>query len=119
MSTSGRLSRSVCLSGSLVRYTSLASPSFWSAQMPYQLKSTSYQASPCRADVGGAWLLLCQPSPNDNSTTHQLFVERSRVLNRRVPHEGVAEFTSQVECRPITVRRNMPQRTKGIPPIAR
>src|ERR1700689_648696 len=109
MSSAGILSISLCLPGSFVRYTSLASPSFWSAQMPYQLKSTSYQASPCRADVGCAGGLLGKPSPNDHSATPQLFVERSRVLNRRVPHECVAEFPSQVECRPITVRRNTPQ----------
>ena len=44
--------------------------------------SSSYHASPCRADVGCAWWLLCQPSPKVSSATHQLFRERSRVAKR-------------------------------------
>ena len=37
--------------------------------------------------------------------TQKLFVEVSAVRNRRDPHMCVAEFTSQVECSPRTVRR--------------
>ena len=69
--------------------------------------SNSYQARPWRADVGCAWWLLCQPSPNVISATHQLLRESSRVAKRRVPHMCVAEFTSQVACRPNTTRRKI------------
>src|SRR5258705_4108522 len=86
--------------------------------MPIQFRSSSYHASPWRADTGWAWWLLCHPSPKVRSATHQLFVESSRVLNRREPQRCVAEFTSQVECRPNVVRKKMPQRTYGMPPNA-
>src|SRR5579862_2732732 len=97
---------------------SLASPSVFNTQMPYQFKSTSYQVSPCRADVGCAWWLLCQPSPNVKSATSQLLVERSRVEKRREPHICVTEFTAQVACSPTTVRRKIPHNMSGNPPIA-
>ena len=38
------------------------------------------------------------------------------MANRRDPHICVAEFTSQVEWRPRTVRKKMPQRRYGHPP---
>src|SRR5215467_8267184 len=86
--------------------------------MPYQFKSTSYHAIPWRAETGCAWWLLCQPSPKLTSATHQLLVERSVVAKRRVPQLCVAEFTSQVKCRPRTVRRNIPHIKNGSPPVA-
>src|ERR1044071_9025815 len=51
-----------------------ARPSSWSPRMPHQLKSTSYQARPCLAEVGCAWWLLCHPSPKVKRATHQLLV---------------------------------------------
>src|SRR5918999_2762000 len=86
--------------------------------MPAQLTSTSYHARPWRAETGCAWWLLCHPSPNVMSATHQLFVESSRVSNRREPQRCVAEFTSQVQCRPNVVLKKMPHSTYGIPPNA-
>src|SRR5437899_11016551 len=80
--------------------------------------SNSYQASPWRAEVGWAWWLLCQPSPKEISATHQLLRESSRVAKRREPHIWVAEWTSQVACRPKTMRTHMPHRNIGIPPTA-
>src|SRR6185437_3751490 len=85
--------------------------------MPYQFRSISYHLRPWRAETGCAWWLLCQPSPKVMSATHQLLVERSRVANRRDPQLCVAEFTSQVQCRPKTVRKKRPQVRKGSPPI--
>src|SRR5579863_8947909 len=80
--------------------------------------SNSDQTKPCLADVGCAWWLLCQPSPKVISATHQLLRESSMVSNRRVPHMWVPELMSQVECRPITTRRQMPHSIIGKPPIA-
>src|SRR5215210_8030768 len=80
--------------------------------------SNSYHVRPWRALVGCAWWLLCQPSPNVRSATHQLFVESSRVAKRRDPHLCVAEFTSHVACSPAVVRKKMPHSTYGIPPNA-
>ena len=51
------------------------------------------------------------PRRSVSSATHQLFVESSRVSKRREPHRCVAEFTSQVACRPNVVRKNMPHST--------
>src|SRR5579863_4062886 len=101
-----------------MRLMSQARPSFCSAQMPYQLVSTSYQVKPWEAEVGWAWWLLCQPSPKVSSATHQLLVERSRVAKRRDPQECVAEFTSQVACSKKTVRKNVPHKSHGNPPMA-
>ena len=84
-----------------------------------QVRSTSYHARPCRAEVGWAWWLLCQPSPKVRIATHQLFFESSLVWNRREPHMCVAEFTSHVACRPTVTRKNTSQSTIGQPPSAR
>src|ERR1043166_8385295 len=62
-----------------------ARPSRRSVLMPIQFRSSSYHASPWRAETGCAWWLLCHPSPKVMSATHQLLVESSRVLNRRAP----------------------------------
>src|SRR5882762_6741350 len=86
--------------------------------MPNQFRSSSYHASPWRADTGWAWWFLCHPSPKVRSATHQLFVESSRVVYRREPHRCVAEFTSHVVWRPRVVRKKMPHSTYGIPPNA-
>src|SRR6266516_1532633 len=86
--------------------------------MQSQLISSSYQARPWRTQRGSAWWLLCQPSPNVNTATHQLFVESSRVKNRRVPQRCVAELTSQVKCNPIVTRRKTPMNIIDQPPIA-
>src|ERR1700675_4044499 len=96
-----------------------ARPSARKTQIPYQFMSNSYQVIPCRADCGTAWGLLCPPSPKGRRATHRLFLEVSSVKNRRDPHMCVAEFTSQVACRPTTVRKNTPHNRKGQPPIAK
>src|SRR5215210_3431908 len=95
-----------------------ASPSSCSVRMPHQLKSISYQARPCLAEVGCAWWLLCQPSPKVRSATHQLLVESSLVAKRRLPHMCVAELTSQVACRLKTIRKKMPHIKTDQPPKA-
>src|SRR5262249_19177225 len=86
-------------------------PSTRNTEMAYQFRSNSYQARPWRADLRCAWWLLCQRSPKVSMATQKLFLEVSPVRNRCVPHMCVAEFTSQVECRPITVRKKMPHIT--------
>src|SRR3569833_1180340 len=96
----------------------LAIPSSESNLICSQEGSNSYHVRPCRAEVGCAWWLLCQPSPKVISATHQLLRESSRVANRRDPHWWVAELTSQVAWRPTTTRRQMPQRNRGRPPTA-
>src|SRR6185369_8593362 len=108
--------RVVC--ATFATFTFHASPRRRSALMPIQFRSSSYQARPWRAETGCAWWLLCQPSPNVMSATHQLLVESSRVVNRREPHKWVAEFTSQVQCRPKVVLKKIPHNTYGMPPNA-
>src|ERR1041385_6759305 len=80
--------------------------------MQSQLTSSSYHASPWRTQRGSAWWLLCQPSPNVKSATHQLLVESSRVLKRRRPQVCAAEFTNHVPWSSTEDRRNMPQLTR-------
>src|ERR1039457_3492609 len=80
--------------------------------MQSQLISSSYQARPWRTERGSAWWLLCQPSPNVNTATHQLLVESSRVPKRRLPHVGAAELTNHVPCSSTVVRRKTPQLTR-------
>jgi hypothetical protein len=50
------------------------------------------------------------PHQKSAAATQKLFLEVSSVGNRRLPHIWVAEFTSQVECRPMTVRKKMPHK---------
>src|SRR5215469_640807 len=92
-----------------------ARPIFESSQMPQKFGSSSYHLRPCRAETGCAWWLLCQPSPPVSSATHQLLRESSRVSKRRLPHRCVAEFTSQVACRPSVTRSRTPHRTMATP----
>src|ERR1700677_4371187 len=79
-------------------------------------KSISYHARPCRAEVGCAWWLLCQPSPKVSSATMTLLRESSRVVKRRLPHMCVTEFTAQVECKPRVKRIQVAHSTNGRPP---
>src|ERR1051326_4012873 len=97
-------------------WTDFARPIHFSTLTRIQLGSNSYHARPCRADVGCAWRLLCQPSPKLNSATHHVLRESSRVLNRRLPNMWVAEFTAQVMCRPATMRRHIVHRNIFQPP---
>src|SRR3954471_7660854 len=105
-------------SGSRTRATfrSLTTPMALNSFKVIQEMSNSYQASPWRAETGCAWWLLCHPSPKVTIATHQLLVESSLVTKRRLPHMWVAEFTSQVACRPTVTRKKMPHITKGKPP---
>src|ERR1700682_4772358 len=109
-------SRSVRALSSLATWMDFAMRSHFSTLIRSQDGSNSYHARPCRAEVGCAWWLLCQPSPNVTRATHQLLRESSRVAKRREPHMCVAELTSQVPCRETTVRRKPPQRSMGRPP---
>jgi hypothetical protein len=60
---------SFCLS--VGSFTLVASPSFCSPQIMYQVLSTCHQWSqPWRADHSKVWWLLCQPSPNARIATH-------------------------------------------------
>src|SRR5438128_10567454 len=98
--------------------TSQTRPSLRNALSSSQVGPNSYQARPWRDEVGWAWWLLCHPSPKVMSATHHRFRESSVVAKRRPPHICVAEFTSQVECRPSTTRRKIAQLTRPHPPIA-
>src|SRR5262245_2701076 len=80
----------------LATFTSRTTPNALRIFSVIQEMSNSYHARPWRADTGCAWWLLCQPSPNVRSATHQLLRESSRVSKRRDPHMCVAELTSQV-----------------------
>src|SRR5215212_10073504 len=103
----------------LMSLMDFASPRSLSKVMPYQFTSISYHLTPCLAAAGNAWWLLCHPSPNVNKATNQLLVESSDVLNRRLPHKCVAEFTSHVACRPKMTRKNTPHISAVQPPTAR
>ena len=50
--------------------------------------------------------MIVVPAFAEGQDGHQkLLVEVSEVMKRREPHMCVAELTSQVECKPRTVRR--------------
>src|SRR5258708_21489546 len=70
------------IGGSFGSLMSQARPSFFSAQIPYQFTSISYQVRPCLPACGAAWGLLCQPSPKVRIATQKLFVDASPVMNR-------------------------------------
>src|SRR5450759_2490 len=66
-------------SRSLATFRSLTMPRALKSFSVIQEMSNSYHARPWRAETGCAWWLLCQPSPNVRSATHQLLRESSRV----------------------------------------
>ena len=81
------LLRPAAAGGSFATFRSRTMPMALSSFSVIQEMSNSYQARPWRAETGWAWWLLCQPSPNVSSATHQLLRESSRVSNRRdAPH---------------------------------
>src|SRR3982751_6516246 len=108
-------------SGSRTRATfrSLTTPMALNSFKVIQEISNSYQASPWRAETGCAWWLLCHPSPNVSSATHQLLRESSVVTNRRDPNMWVPELTSHVACSPTTTRRQTAHKNSWNPPNAR
>src|SRR5258708_40232701 len=69
------------------------------------------QQSPCVTAVGS--------SRKVSIAAQKLLVDVSPVRKRCDPHMCVAEFTSQVEWRPMTVREKMPQSRQDHPPIAK
>ena len=70
--------RSSCLR--VGSFTFVASPSACRQRMTIHVMSSCHHSRPWRAENSNAWWLLCQPSPNASSPTHQLLRERSPVL---------------------------------------
>jgi hypothetical protein len=65
--------------GAGAAYSPRTTPTFSSARSVHHVGSNSNQRSPCRAERWCAWWLLCHPSPQEISATHQLFRESSPV----------------------------------------
>src|SRR5205814_10313230 len=93
------------------RLMARASPINCKTRMPHQLKSISYQRKPCRAEVGCAGWVLCQPSQNVSRATHQLLRESSQVSKRALPHKSCAELTREVDMAPSARTRETKRRT--------
>ena len=60
--------------------------------------SSSARRSPWKADVGKAWWLLCQDSPNEIQDSHQTFRDSSCDANRRRPEKWQIELIENVTC---------------------
>ena len=58
-------------------FTFQANPTISNPRMTTQLRSNCHHFSPCRAEVGNAWWLLCQPSPWLKIPKKTLFLESS------------------------------------------
>src|SRR5213076_470761 len=74
------------------RTTSQASPAFSRTQMTIALGSTSQRRCPWAAEVGNAWWLLCQASPNVISDSHARLRDSSSVAKRRRPKKWHSEL---------------------------
>src|SRR5687768_11901862 len=86
-----------------------AKPIKASARMTSQLESNCHQRSPCRALVGNAWWLLCQPSPSANTAQTQLFTLWSEVWNSREPQTWQTLLMLHVTCCIKQMRTSPPQ----------
>jgi hypothetical protein len=95
-----------------------ASPSFFSAQMPYQL-SVDFVPRQAMTRRDRMRMMIVVPAfAKGQDATRKLLVERSLVAKRRDPHMCVTEFTIQVACSPTTTRANTPHSSHGNPPMA-
>src|SRR4029077_10429284 len=58
------------------------------------------RSTPCRAQAGSEWCMLCQLSPSDSTASGHKLVARSwrRVVKGRLPSRVHREFTLQVTC---------------------
>eukprot|EP01023_Acetabularia_acetabulum_P004628 TRINITY_DN1196_c0_g1_i1.p4 TRINITY_DN1196_c0_g1~~TRINITY_DN1196_c0_g1_i1.p4 ORF type:complete len:129 (+),score=14.48 TRINITY_DN1196_c0_g1_i1:1099-1485(+) len=97
--------------------TFLANPTNFKNLMTCQVISNSWGLSPCLAENSKAWWLLCHPSPQAKSATHQLLRDKSPVLQVWYPHKCAAEFTNQVEWCNQAIRKAPPHTKAGNPPI--
>src|SRR5581483_1935560 len=75
--------------------TSQTRPSRRSAPMSRPLGSSCHHARPCLAELGKAWWLLCQDSPNVSKESQALLVLRSPVRKGRPPNVWQMELTLQ------------------------
>src|SRR5919107_4800357 len=67
---SGRLVAQMRAPAGEKRTTSHARPRRSSARITMLDRSICHHFRPCTEDVGNAWWLLCQDSPNDGSASH-------------------------------------------------
>ena len=67
-------------------------PAASSPRMTMAEKSISHGRSPCRAEVGKAWWLLCHDSPKDSGASHRRLRDSSSVSNRRRPKKWQSEL---------------------------
>ena len=58
--------------------------------------SISQRRRPCSADVGNAWWLLCQASPNVSGASHRRLRDSSFVAKRRRPKKWHRELIEYV-----------------------
>ena len=72
------------------------SPSFSSVQITQPPGSISSPRSPWKAEVGNAWWLLCQDSPNESHESHQTLRDSSREAKRRRPQKWQIELIEKV-----------------------
>ena len=80
-----------CRSGP-TRTTSHTRPTFSSPRITSAEMSIWYQRSPWAAEVGKAWWLLCQDSPNDGSASHDTLRESFGVAKLRRPKKWQSEL---------------------------
>src|SRR5262249_28553735 len=86
-----------CFSG-LIFTTFQTRPAFSIARIrrPPGSSASSHQRRPCEADVGKAWWLWCQDSPNESTDSHATLVDLSVVSKRRRPKKWQTELMLQV-----------------------
>src|SRR5213078_3274037 len=103
--------------------TSHASPHFSSAQITAAEGSSSQRRRPWRYDVGKAWWLLCQASPNVNGASQARLRDSSDVLKRWRPKKWQSELMLYVTWWTTSMRTPPPHSSAvspapTVPPIA-
>ena len=76
----------------LMRTTSQARPVLSSTQITHAEGSNCQRRSPCPAEVGNAWWLLCQASPNVKGASHARLRDSSPVSNACRPKKWHSEL---------------------------
>ena len=85
-------------------------PSFSSAPITQADGSNSQRRSPCAAEVGNAWWLLCHASPKVRNESQNRLRDSSLVANRRRPKKWHSELIEYVAwCSDEHAHRAAPQ----------
>ena len=108
--------RRVTLALALTWTTSQARPTRSMQEISHADGSSCHQRSPCRAEVGKAWWLLCQASPKVGGASQARLRDSSPVAKRRRPKKWQRELMQKVAWWRTNIRTAPPHSSPVRPP---